>query len=330
MDQRLSRSTRTEKRPSRSLILSSIGVIIALWSLNFIAAKIGLRHLSPLTMASFRVVLAGMIMAPLYFACRRLLAFAPHPSRRTVRFTSRDIWTFTYLGFFGVAINQICFTAGLEYTSVAHSAILVAMGPIFVLLLSAAIGLERLTARKIIGMGIAFAGVVFIATERSSGTSSSTILGDAIMISGSVGFALYAVLAKRVATHYDTLTMNAFTYFTAMILALPLACYEASKITDWSKIGWQSWAATAYMAIFGSAVAYLLYFWLLRYMPASQLSAFSYFLPVVGTILGIWLLGEKATWNQLLGGTLVLAGIYWIESGRKSEHKSEHARARDR
>ncbi|HXN24038.1 MAG TPA: EamA family transporter [Candidatus Dormibacteraeota bacterium] len=318
----MSRVGRIERHPPRAVILSSVGVIVALWSLNFIAAKIGLRNLSALTMASFRVVLAGLIMVPLYLACRRFQAFAPAPGRRVVRFTYRDIWTFTYLGFFGVAINQVCFTAGLRYTSVGHSAIIVAMGPIFVLLLSGAIGLERLTVQKIIGMGIAFAGVLCIATERASGTSSSKILGDAITLSGSLGFALYAVLAKRVAADYDTLTMNAFTHFTGMILVLPLACFEAWRIgaaANWSTIGWQSWAATAYMAVFGSAIAYLLYFWLLRYMLASRLSAFSYLLPVVGTILGIWLLGEKATWNQVLGGGLVLAGIYWVESGRKPE-----------
>lgn len=289
-----------------------------LWSFNFIAAKIGLRELSALAMPSFRVVLAGLVMLPLYLACRHLPVFACPPDHREARFTRRDIWTFTYLGFFGVAINQVCFTAGLRYTSVGHSAILVALGPIFVLVLSAAFGLERLTARKITGMTFAFAGVVFLATEDRAGPSS-TLLGDVITLSGSLGFALYAVLAKRVAADYDTLTMNAFTHFAGMILVLPLAIFEAWQLAankNASAISWQSWAATAYMAIFGSAIAYLLYFWLLRYMPASRLSAFSYLLPIVGTLLGIWLLGERATWNQVAGGAMVLAGIYWIESGR--------------
>jgi drug/metabolite transporter (DMT)-like permease len=72
------------------------------------------------------------------------------------------------------------------------------------------------------------------------------------------------------------------------------------------------------MALFSSAVAYLFYFWLLRYLEASQLSAFTYLLPVVATILGILLLGEKGSWDQLLGGVLALGGVYWIESGRAS------------
>src|SRR5260370_14884056 len=80
------------------------------------------------------------------------------------------------------------------------------------------------------------------------------------------------------------------------------------------------------MAVFGSAGAYLLYFWLLRYMPPSQLSAFSYLLPVTATVLGIWWLGEKGSWNELLGGALVLGGVYCIESGRNLEPRAEGAR----
>ena len=58
-------------------------------------------------------------------------------------------------------------------------------------------------------------------------------------------------------------------------------------------------------------------------MPASQLSAFSYLLPVVATVLGILWLGERGTWGQFGGGALVLAGVYWIESGRELEPDAE-------
>jgi drug/metabolite transporter (DMT)-like permease len=71
------------------------------------------------------------------------------------------------------------------------------------------------------------------------------------------------------------------------------------------------------MAVFSSAIAYVFYFWLLRYLEASQLSAFSYLLPLVATILGIVWLGEKGSWGQVLGGALALGGLYWIEAGRE-------------
>jgi len=321
--------TANENRPGSAAIAISVALIVVMWSLNFIAAKIGLRQLGPLTMASFRVVFAGVVMIPAYLICRRARVFAAHITRPPSGFSLGDFWVFAYLGFFGVCVNQVCFTAGLRYTSVGHSAVIIGMGPIYVLALASAMRLERLTMRKVVGMGVALIGVIVLAAEEGLGARSTTLLGDAITMAGSLGFALYAVLGKRVATRYDTLTMTAFNQIFGAIIALPVAIIEALRIgpaAHWSAIGWQSWASTAYMAVFGSAGAYLLYFWLLRYMPPSQLSAFSYLLPVTATILGIWWLGEKGSWNELVGGALVLGGVYWIESGRNLEPGAEGAR----
>jgi len=76
------------------------------------------------------------------------------------------------------------------------------------------------------------------------------------------------------------------------------------------------------MAIFASAMAYVSYFWLLRYLEASQLGAFTYLLPVLATLLGIVWLGERGSWGQVLGGFMALGGVYWIESGRESVVKA--------
>lgn len=321
--------TAQEERPGSATVAISVGLIVVMWSLNFIAAKIGLRQLGPLTMAAFRVVLAGAVMIPAYLVCRRLPSFAPHVMRPPAGFSIRDLWVFTYLGFFGVCINQVCFTVGLRYTSVGHSAVIIGMGPVYVLALASAMRLERLTLRKVVGMGVSLIGVIVLATEEGIGTHSPTLVGDAITMAGSFGFALYAVLGKRVAASYDTLTMTAFNQIVGAIIVLPVAILEAVRlgpVSHWATISWPAWAATGYMAAFGSAGAYLLYFWLLRYMPPSQLSAFSYLLPVTATLLGIWWLGEKGSWNQLAGGALVLAGVYWIESGRNLEPDTEDAR----
>jgi len=105
---------------------------------------------------------------------------------------------------------------------------------------------------------------------------------------------------------------------------LPLAIHEARIMSHAGRLvnlPWQAWAALAYMAIFSSALAYVLYFWMLRYLEASQLAAFTYLLPVLATILGILWLGEKGSWVQVLGGFLALGGVYWIESGRESIEK---------
>jgi len=311
--------TSSGQEPSRIVLGASIGLVILIWAVNFIAAKIGLWSLPAATLASFRVVLAGAVMLPFYRFCSRLPAFVETAESRRRKFTGRDLWTFLYMGFFGVVMNQVCFTVGLRYTSVSHAAVIVGMGPIYTLILAVLFHLEKATWRKAIGMAIAFAGIAVLASENGISPHSPSVLGDAITMTGSVGFAMYVVLGKRLGARYDPLTMTSFSHYAGAVIVLPVAVYRAvlfGSAEQWRAIAWTGWAAMLYMAVFSSAVAYVFYFWLLRYLEASQLSAFTYLLPVVATILGIVWLGEKGSWGQVLGGVLALSGVYWIESGR--------------
>lgn len=298
----------------------SIGLVVVIWAFNFIAAKIGLRYLPPLTMASFRVTIAGLSMVPAYLVCSGWPAFAGARQARLLGLTLRDLWTFLYLGFFGVVVNQMCFTMGLRYTSVSHAAVIVGMGPIYTLVLAVLFRLERATWHKVVGMAIAFLGIAVLASENGISARSPSLLGDAITMTGSIGFATYAVLGKRVAGRYDALTMVAFNHFAGAIIILPVALRQARELgpfSRWRAIPWPGWAAVLFMAVCSSALAYLLYFWLLRYLEASQLSAFTYLLPVLAVILGILLLGERGSVMQIVGGILALGGVYWVESGRE-------------
>jgi drug/metabolite transporter (DMT)-like permease len=311
--------------PSRVVLGTAIALVLLIWAINFIAAKIGLRSLPAATLSSFRVVLAGLVMIPFYRLCSRLPAFAEAAEARQRSWTLHDLWTFLYMGFFGVTVNQICFTVGLRYTSVSHAAVIVGMGPIYTLIFAVLFKLETTTWQKSAGMVIALAGIAFMASENGVSRHSPSLLGDAITMTGSIGFAMYMVLGKRLGGRYDPLTMTAFSHYAGALMMLPVAIYRAVSlvaIENWRAIAWSGWAALLYMAIFSSAVAYMFYFWLLRYLQASQLSAFTYLLPVVATVLGILWLGEKGSWGQVLGGALALSGVYWIESGRASVVKA--------
>ena len=293
---------------------------MVLWALNFIAGKIALRNLPSAAVASFRVTMGGIAMLPAYLICSRMPAFADALQTRRRGFSAHDIWTFFYLGFFGVVINQMCFAIGLNSTSVSHGALIVGMAPVYTLALAVIFRLEHATSRKITGIGIAFAGIALLASQNGISRRSPSLKGDAIMMAGAIGFAIYSVLGKRVAARYDALTMTAFNHFVGAIVVFPIAMYQLHALeigSRWRHVPWQSWTAVLYMAVFSSAVAYVLYFWLLRYLLASQLAAFTYLLPVVATILGIVWLGERGSAMELVGGALALAGVYWIESGRE-------------
>lgn len=307
--------------PGRGVIALAVLVVVLLWGFNFIAGKIALRTLPAEAVASFRVFLGGVAMLPAYLICSRMPSFADALQTRGRGFHARDLWTFFYLGFFGVVINQMCFAIGLNHTSVGHGAVIVGMAPVYTLVLAVIFGLEKATLRKGTGVAMAFAGIAVLAGENGMTKRSASLEGDAIMMAGAIGFAVYSVLGKRVADRYDALTMTAFNHFTGAVVVLPVALYQAHFLridARWRHIPWQSWTSVLYMGVFSSAVAYVLYFWLLKYLHASQLAAFTYLLPVVATILGIVWLGERGTLMEIAGGALALAGVYWIQPRRET------------
>jgi drug/metabolite transporter (DMT)-like permease len=307
--------------PRRSTIALAVLVVVILWAFNFIAGKIALRNLPSAAVASFRVFLGAAAMVPAYLIFSRTAAFADAMKTRARGFHARDLWTFFYLGFFGVVINQMCFAIGLNHTSVSHGAVIVGMAPVYTLALAVIFRLEKVTQRKLTGIALAFAGIAVLAGANGMTKRSSSLMGDAIMMAGAIGFAVYSVLGKRVAARYDALTMTAFNHFTGAIVALPVVLYQAHLLridARWRQVPWQSWTSVIYMAVFSSAVAYVLYFWLLKYLQASQLAAFTYLLPVIATILGIILLGERGSVMEIVGGALALGGVYWIQPRRET------------
>ena len=285
------------------MLALTLALMLLLWSFNYIAGKIALRHLDPISLACFRIELAAIIMLPIYFSRRQ---------RAALRL--RDLWPFVYLGFWGVVVNQGLFTIGLNYTTSDHSAVIIAVGPIIILLLARIMKLEAVTPAKILGMAVAFAGVFLLEAENGSPVHSPFLVGDLITLSGTMGFALYTVLGKKVAGQYDAIAMNTFNCVAAAIMLLPLTVRQGMRL-DWRAVGWPGWLGMIYMAAASSVAAYTLFYWVLRYMTASRVAAISYFQPVAVILLSVAFLNDHPTRNLLLGTALVLLGVYLAERG---------------
>jgi drug/metabolite transporter (DMT)-like permease len=289
------------RRPSRLVLALALVAMLLIWSCNYIVGKITLRHLDPFTLVGFRFPVAAAVALSIYFSRRN----RTHPHLR-------DLWTFIYLGFFGILINQGCFTIGLNFTSSEHSAIMVALAPLFVLFFAWVLRLENLTAGKAFGMLISIFGAVLLERGHAASGHSPTLLGDAITLCGVTGFATYTVLGKRVAGHYDAISMTAFNIVVAAILVSPLAVHQALHL-DWAKVGWAGWTGMLYMAALSSTTAYMMFYWILRYMDASRVVVLNYCQPVLVVLLSMPILGERPTRNFILGSALVLLGVYMAE-----------------
>jgi drug/metabolite transporter (DMT)-like permease len=275
-----------------------------IWSFNFVAAKIGLRHMDVISFAAIRIPLAALLMLPLYFAQQRRTPLA-----------RRDIGAFACLGFFGVVINSGCFVLGLTQTTSEHSVIVRALGPVLVLALAVALRIEGLTLGKAAGMLISFAGVILLDAQRGVSMRSPLLLGDVYTFLSIAGFAIYTVFAKRIAMRYDAVSMNTYTVAAAGLMALPVALRQMIHLR-WGSVGWIGWAALLYMAVVTTVASYTIFSWVLRHMEPSRVAVVNYVQPVVVILISIPLLGEHPTGNLVAGGALVLAGVYLTERAK--------------
>ena len=287
----------------------SLAAMLVMWSFNYVAAKTALRYFDGLTLAAFRIEIAGLILLPIYFL-----------RRNRGNLTRRDVWTLSYLGWL-LCANQLFFTVGLAYTTSGHSAMILAIGPILVLLLARAIKIEALTAAKIAGMALAFTGAAILAAENGFDLRRSpTLSGDLITLLGTTCFTVYVVLSKKVASRYDSVEMNAVNFFASAIVLLPLAIFLAVRL-DWKSVPREGWMGLLYMAAISSVAAYTLFYWALRYMEASRVAAVNYFQPIGAILVAALFLGEVPTRHLLLGGVLILLGVYLAERAKSTAQK---------
>lgn len=292
----------SEARPSKARLYSLLGLMLLFWSLNYVIGKVALREFPPVLLTCLRTTLAGAFILPIYLW---------REAGNGQAWSWRELSGLLLLGIFGVIANQLFFVLGLAWTSVAHASIVVTLMPILVLLLAAFLGQERITARKVVGMMIAAMGVGVLQLEKGGG-SGATLLGDFFVLLSGISLAIFTVRSKQLMKRYGSLTINSVAYIGGALAISPLTIGLSLRF-GLLRVSAAAWWSVAYMALFSSVIAYLIYNYALTYMPASRASAVSYLQPLGATLLAVALLGEPVTTALGIGGMLVLTGVFVTE-----------------
>ncbi len=291
----------------RARLYGLLALMILIWAANFIFAKVAVRDAPPLLVACLRTVLSGLFMIPVF---RLVRGRVPDPSLRPV--TARDLPRMIAIGVIGIVGNQFLFVLAISRTSVAHGAIVNATSPVMVLLGAAALGLERLRPRRLVGMVAAAAGVgVLQLGAMTSGHGNA--LGDALMLGNAALFAGYSLLGGPLTAQVGTLAVNAIAYWGGAVITLPFAVWGLVHLGGPGHIGAAAWAGIAYMSVAPSIIGYLIYSQALRYLPASRVASVTYLQPVLATLLAVALLGEHPGLPYACGAAVILSGVWLVQ-----------------
>jgi drug/metabolite transporter (DMT)-like permease len=289
-------------RTHRSLY-GLLGLLLLLWSSNFIFVKFALREMPTPMVVALRYVVCAICMLPLVALGRR------DPAWQASEWTWRDTPALLGVGLLGLVGNQILFMIGLSLTSVAHAAVITGLSPVLVLVGAVITGVERITVWRVVGLLTAACGIAVLQFSRGA-SGGATWIGDAIMLVSVVVFAGFNLLGKPIAERFGSLKMNAFAYGGAGLLALPVVAYNWNRSAHASSL---AWIGVVYMAACSSVVGYLIYGHALRHLPASRVAVVVYLQPLLASLLAVAVLGEKPGAGFLPAAALVLSGVYTVE-----------------
>ena len=290
------------ERPAAPGAIAAVGpelaqlVVVSLWASTFVVTKGSFDEVSPLAFTFAR------------FGLMLVLAFAVLVVRRRgaeLRVRRTDLPRFALAGLCGYTLYQLGFVLGLDRTSPFSSSLLIAMVPLFTVVILTVMG-ESTPARGWLGIAVAVAGVaVFLADKRGAG---GTLLGDALSLGAAVAFAAYGVVNRPLARAYPPET---YTAYTVLLGSVPLFAVTtpAALDQDWGAVSAGGWLAIGYMVVLPVYVAYMLWNWAIARRGAAAATGFSLLVPVASGALSALVFAEGFGPGKLIGAGLVLGGL---------------------
>jgi drug/metabolite transporter (DMT)-like permease len=270
-----------------------------------IVGKTVVGDVDPLVLTFFRGVLSAAGLALLVAMRGRWIAIE-----------RQDRFRFILLGFLAT-INQFLYLFGLRSTTAANAALLYATTPVFVLLISRSLLGERMTLRKTAGIVIAVAGVSIVIFERGVSFSADHTIGDLIVLTAVVAWALFTILGKGMVLRYGALQATAAANFMGLALLFPFGA-AASWRYPIGSLPAQDWLGIVYLGIGTSIIGYLLWYYALRRIEASQLAVFANGQPVMATVFSVIFLNYVVTPLFAVGGIITIAGVVLAQLRRPS------------
>lgn len=273
-----------------------------LGAMTFPIAKYGLAIIEPFTFAFYRFVLSALVL----LGVTRL-------RYRTPPIEKRDYWKIIGLGFLIIPFNQTAYLYGQKLTGAGHGALLFSTAPIWIFLGGLFYLKEKFAVRRAVGVVLGLIGVIIIMTSGAIELGSEYLLGDMIIFIAVLAWSAFTILGRPLVLKYGAFRVTAYALASGSAMYFPFGLYRAF-IFDYHKTNFGAWLTVVYAALGVSVVAYVLWYWLLKYMEVTKIAVFNNFQPVVASGLAFIFLNEPIGWPFIIGGLIVLSGVIITET----------------
>lgn len=286
------------------LAVAAVFGACVLWAISFVATKVALVAFPPLVLVAVRMVMA----AGCYGAW---LAW-----RRPALPTAAQWRELAVLSLFGTGFHYGIQTLGLQFTTASNASLYAVTGPLTIAALGVAVLGERLTTRKVLGLGLAAVGVVTVMgpEEIMAFDWRSSVAGDLMVLVSIVLWGLFTVYGKRLTGELGSVAVIAWVTLIGGAWFIPVGVWEG-WVRDFSlaEADLAGWTAAAFLGVGCSFLATLLYFVALRRGSSQAVGAFLYTIPPMTAVIASLWLGERLGWWFVVGSILVVSGVVLTE-----------------
>ncbi|MGP4107492.1 DMT family transporter [Virgibacillus sp. L01] len=285
-----------------------IAVVIGVIAVSTSAVLVKLADQAPAAIiANYRLLFAVIIMAP----------YVLFKHRNEFNIISKKDWVLSALAGVFLAFHFILWFESLNYTSVASSVVLVTLQPIFAFLGTYFFFKERFSPGAVISMIIALLGSVIISWGDFQ-ISGVALFGDILALLGAITVTAYFLMGQQVRKRLSLMT---YTFVVYGISSVTLILYNLVVQNPFFGYSANHWFVFLALAIIPTFFGHTLFNWALKWLSTSTISMGIVFEPIGASILAYLILGEKVTWSQWLGGTIVLFGLFLfiMSTARKSK-----------
>ncbi|MCB1941713.1 MAG: DMT family transporter [Candidatus Accumulibacter sp.] len=271
-----------------------------LWGATWIAGRVAVSEASPLAIASWRFLLAALVLGSLLVI------------REGWRRWSLDEWlTLTALGASGIFLYNVCFLYGMTMIEAGRGALVVALTPALIAASDWLLFGAPMSIGKASGIGLAAFGCLLVVTRGHPYLliAGEVGLGEWLIIGCAALWAIYTFVGRRGTRSLSPLAMTFGASVTGWLM-LTLAALLQGSLFAMTATTWRGWSSIVFLGLFGTALAFTWYAEAVQRIGATRSAAFINLVPVSAVILGAVLLGERPGIAVLTGGALVIAGVF--------------------
>jgi drug/metabolite transporter (DMT)-like permease len=298
------------KKGTKAKAVFALALVCFLWGTTWLASKEGVKHMPALQLAGLRQTIAGLCYVIFFLS-------------KGTKWPRRKEWIpILVLSFLNFVLSNGLSTWGVQYISAGLGSIMGAIFPLWLVVIGLFSIKEKIPGKAIIGLLLGFGGVCIIFYDHLHDFLNADFrFGIILSMIATWTWAFGTLYTKKQAANFNpyfSLGLQMLISGIALSFLTQVVNIPTVKAISYFEIPWQSWAAIAYLIIFGSMLAFVAYLYALQNLPTEQASVYAYINPIVAVLLGWIILNEKLTVYITIGGAVTLLGVYLVNKAFKT------------